>query len=250
MRLAGKVALVTGGAHGIGRAIATGLAAEGAAVAVNYSRSGEAAAEAVAEIEDAGGRAIAVKADVSDRAACDRLVAETVDAFGTVDVLVNNAGISVEKPFLEVTEEEWDRLMAVNVKGVFLCTQRVLPIMLERGSGKIINLSSISAEVGDLETSAYCATKGAVAALTRQLALELGPHGINVNALGPGVIETAMNDDLLRNPASAREVVRSIPLGRLGAAADVAPAAVFLASEESDYLTGTTIYVDGGWLAR
>lgn len=249
-RLEDRVALVTGSARGIGRAIAERLASEGAQVIINYSRSMDAAKSTVAEIRQAGNRAMAIQGDVSSRPDVERTVGEILERHGTIDILVNNAGVSVEKPFLEHTEEEWDWLMSVNLKGVFLCTQAVLPIMLERSGGKIINMSSVSDTVGDPTTSAYCATKGGVKALTTQLALEFGPFGINVNAVAPGFIATDMNRVFLDDEAAMKEIMASTPLRRAGTPEDVAAVVAFLASDESSFITGTTIYVDGGWLTQ
>lgn len=249
-RLEGRVALVTGSGHGIGRAIAMRLAAERAAVVINYSRSRDAAESAVREVEGQGGRAIALHGDVSSSDDVNRLVTKTLETFGSLDILVNNAGVSVEKPFLEHTEQEWDWLMAVNLKGVFLCTKAVLPIMLETSRGRIINISSVSDTVGDPTTSAYCASKGGVKALTIQLALEFGPSGINVNAVAPGFIATGMNKAWLDDEVAMKEIMSATPLRRPGLPEDVTGAVAFLASDDSSFVTGTTIYVDGGWLTK
>ena len=249
-RLTDRVALVTGSARGIGRAAAGRLAAEGASVAINYLNSREAAESAVGQIREQGGQSIAIQGDVSSSSDIERIVAETLKSFGTIDILVNNAGVSVEKPFLEHTEEEWDWSMAVNLKGVFLCTRAVLPVMLEGSGGKIVNMSSISDTVGDPSTSAYCTTKGGVKALTTQLALEFGPSGINVNAVAPGFIATTMNEKWLEDELAMQQIISATPLGRAGTPEDVAGAVAFLASPDSDFITGATIYVDGGWLTQ
>lgn len=249
-RLHDRVALITGSARGIGRAVAERLAAEGAAVAINYLSSREAAESAVRQISEQGGQSRAIQGDVSSSSDVERIVAETLRSFGTIDILVNNAGVSVEKPFLEHTEEEWDWSMAINLRGVFLCTKAVLPIMVKGSGGKIINMSSISDTVGDPSTSAYCATKGGVKALTTQLALEFGSSGVNVNAVAPGFVATEMNAKWLEDKSAMQEIISATPLGRAGMPEDVAGAVAFLASADSDFITGTTIYVDGGWLTQ
>lgn len=250
IRLAGTVSIVTGASDGIGSAIAQRFANEGARVVVNYRSSDEKAQRVVDRIREGGGQAVLAKGDVSSSSDVAHVVAIARETFGDIDVLVNNAGIAADKPFLELTEDEWDRVMAVNLRGIFLMTRAVLPRMIERGRGRIINMSSIAALVGDPITSVYCASKGGVSALTTQLALELGPMKIQVNAIGPGIIRTPMNAALTGDQRQLETVVSQTPLGRLGEPEDVAGAAVFLASHDSDFVTGTTIYVDGGWLTR
>ena len=252
MRLEGKRAIVTGAGstRGIGRAIAVGFACEGADVAI-ADIDLEGAAATAAEIRKRGRRALAVRTDVTRVAEVNELVRRTVEEFGGIDILVNNAGFCRFVPFLSISEDLWDRTMAVNVKGYFLMGQAVARQMVAQGKGgKIINVSSMSAEVSGEEKVHYCASKAAVKLLTQGMALELARHGINVNALAPGTIYTDIVKDehILRLVEEERRNT-SIPLGRLGTAGDLAGAAVFLASDESAYMTGSSLVVDGGCLA-
>jgi 3-oxoacyl-[acyl-carrier protein] reductase len=243
-RLSGKVAIVTGAAHGIGRAIAERYGAEGATVVVcDVDAAG---ADAVAQgIAEAGGTAIGVVGDVSDRAAVDRLFDETLARFGTVDILVNNAGLTnTERHFLEGDEAWWDRIHAVNLKGAFLCGLRAAQHMARRGEGVIINLSSGGATRAHRGNVAYDATKGGIEALTRSMAVDLAPYGVRVTALIPGAIDTRGLE-----PAAKRERGEAIPMGRMGEPADLAGPAVFLASDDAAYVTGHILAVDGGILA-
>jgi NAD(P)-dependent dehydrogenase (short-subunit alcohol dehydrogenase family) len=243
-RLAGKVAIVTGAAHGIGGAIAERYGAEGATVVVcDVDAAG---ADAVAKrIGDGGGTAVAIVTDVSDKAAVDRLFDETLDRFGTVDVLVNNAGLTnTERHFLDGDEEWWDRIHAVNLRGSFLCGLRAAKEMAQRGKGVIINVSSGGATRAHRGNAAYDATKGGIEALTRAMAVDLAPYGVRVNGLIPGAIDSkGMDPDLKRKRGEA------IPMGRMGDPADMAGAAVFLASDDAGYVTGHLLAVDGGILA-
>jgi glucose 1-dehydrogenase len=248
MRLAGKVAIVTGAGRGIGRAIAAGYAREGAAVAVNYSRSHAAAEEAVREIEALGGRAIAVRADVGNLDEHEGLIDATRAAFGRLDILVNNAGIEINEPVLESTRETWDETVAVNLKGAYFLAVRAARAMVDAGGGKIVNISSVH-DVEPLRNRAiYSITKGGLLMLVKSLALELAEHNIHVNGISPGAILTDMNRKHLTEPARRERLLGNIPLKRIGEPEDIVGAAVFLASAESDYVTGTTIYVDGGLL--
>jgi NAD(P)-dependent dehydrogenase (short-subunit alcohol dehydrogenase family) len=251
-RLAGRVALVTGAGarRGIGRAIARGLAREGARV-VAADLDDALADEAAAEIRAGGGQARGVRADVALAADVRAMLEATLAAFGRLDVLVSNAGIAPIRPFLELDEATWDRTFAVNVKGVYLCGQAAARQMIAQGSGgAIINLSSISEVVSGGGLTHYAATKAAVGNLTRGMAAELGPHGIRVNAIGPGTIQTEIVSYLPEAEQAHRHAVsRSLtPLGRLGRPEDVVGAAVFLASDEAAYVSGITLYVDGGQL--
>jgi NAD(P)-dependent dehydrogenase (short-subunit alcohol dehydrogenase family) len=246
--LTGKVAVVTGASSGIGRGIAIRLAREGANVTVNYLKSDRLAEEVVGTIRGAGSEPLLMKGDVSDAGFVDGMIAETVRRFGRLDVLVNNAGIAIETGGLEtVTDQIWDRIMSVNLKGTFLCIRRAVPEMLKNGSGRIINISSIYADVSELNTIAYCASKGGVNALTKALALELAPKGVTVNAIAPGQIETVQ----IATPDRRAEVIRrytaGTPVGRIGQPEDIAAAAAYLASDESSFATGSVFVIDGGW---
>jgi NAD(P)-dependent dehydrogenase (short-subunit alcohol dehydrogenase family) len=244
-RLDGKTAIVTGAARGIGEAIALRFASEGANLAL-CDLNLEGVTETAQAAETHGVRTVVQRTDVSDREQIEALVSGAIEAFGTVDVLVNNAGMFYNAPFEEQTDEQWDTIMAVNVKSVFMLSQAVIRHWLaaERG-GSIVNLASISASVAFVNSSAYCTTKAAVASLTRCLALEYGPKGIRANSMAPGIIDTAMLPSQEDNERWARE---KLPLQRLGTPADVADVALFLASDESRYVTGDMIYVDGGWM--
>jgi NAD(P)-dependent dehydrogenase (short-subunit alcohol dehydrogenase family) len=252
MRLANKVAIITGAARGIGRAIALRYAEEGCAVSVcDLNRDGaEATAQLARERAAAKGvpdpRAFATSVDVSKREDVERMVAETVAVLGVPHVLVNNAGIFFNAPFEEMTDEQWDRMMTVNVKSVFLVSQAVIRHWLRADiPGAIINLASISASVAFVNSSAYCTAKAGVASLTRCLALEYGPRGIRANSMAPGIIDTPM---LPSAEDSANWAMNKLPLRRLGQPEDVADVALFLASADSRYVTGDMIYVDGGWM--
>lgn len=247
MRLQDKVALVTGGSRSIGRAIAIGLAREGADVAVNYTQAKDAADEVVQEIQRLGRRAIAVQADVANVVQIEAMVKKVVDTFGRIDILMNNAGIVVRTPLFDVTEELFDRVMDVDVKGLFFASQIVARQMIKQGRGGVmINTSSVSAEMAQAELTHYQAAKAAVYMLTRGLALELAQYGIRVNAIEPGLIETDLNRARLANPKIRAERISTIPLGRIGRPEDLVGAVVYLASDESAYATGAAIRVDGG----
>lgn len=249
MRLQDKVAIVTGAASGNGRGIALRLAEEGARVVViDVNITG--AQETAAMIEALGSKAVVVRADVGRREQLEAMVATTLDRFGRVDILVNNAGVESMKPFLELPEAEWDRVMTVNLKGPFLCSQAVGRVMAQAGGGKIVNIASICSDVALTGEAHYIASKGGLLMLTKAMALDLAQYNINVNAVGPGVIETAMTANSLNNPARVEMFLNHIPLKRIGQPRDVANAVLFLASAEADYITGTILYVDGGWLTQ
>jgi len=253
-RLDGKVALVTGGGQGIGRAICLLFAREGARVAV--TDVGEAQGRAVAdEVTSAGGTARFWRLDVTDEAEVATVTAEVVDAFGSLDVLVNNAGISgVDKPTHEVTVEEWDRVMDVNVKGVFLCSKHALPHMKAAGAGSIVNLSSIYGLVGAPDAPPYHASKGAVRLMTKTDAMLYAADGIRVNSIHPGFIWTPMVEGFLREKGdveAGREAIAALhPVGRMGEPDDIAYGALYLASDESKFVTGSELVIDGGYTAR
>jgi 3-oxoacyl-[acyl-carrier protein] reductase len=239
MTIRGKVALVTGGSRGIGRATALALARAGAKVAVNY-KTHVADAEAVcAEIGSQGGQAVAVQADVSITAQVDGMVQQVEDQFGSVAVLVNNAGITRPQPLHEITERDWDEVLAVNLKSVFLVTQAVLPGMRAAKWGRIINLSSVAAQTGGVIGPHYAASKAGIIGLTHSYAALLAKEGITVNAVAPALIETEM---IRNNPRAKPDL---IPVGRFGTVDEVADVVVMLAA--NDYITGQTINVNGGW---
>jgi glucose 1-dehydrogenase len=247
MRLKDKIALVTGSSQGIGRAIAVRFAQEGADVVINYNRTATGAEEALAEVEAAGRRGLIVQADLGQVGDIRRLVNTAVKHFGRLDVLVNNAGLETHAPFWEVSEADYDKVLNVNLKGVFFAAQEfVRHLLLTKRRGKIVNISSVHEELPFPNFTAYCASKGGVKMLTRNLAVELGPLGVNINNIAPGAIETPINTKLLNDPQKLGALLAQVPLGRLGQTRDVASVAVFLASDDADYVTGSTYYVDGG----
>ena len=248
-RLAGKVALITGAGRGFGRAIALAFAREGARVAANYLGSQAGAEAVVAEAGRLGVEAVALRGDVAREDDVKALVAATLERFGRLDVLVNNAGIMVRAPMLAVPAEECRRMFDVNVTGTMLCSRHALPAMIERKGGRIINLSSQLAQraVGGGGFAAYAATKGAIESLTRALAAEVGAHGITVNAIAPGGIETDMSRDVMTPEYRARRLAE-LPLRRFGSVDDVAYAALVLAADEAGYLTGQILHPSGGWV--
>ena len=245
MRFADKVAIVTGGSRGIGRAIAQGLAREGARVVI-ASRTSSDGQAAVRQIEAQSCRALYVQADVSRRADVERMVRKTEEAFGPIDILINNAGIHRGAPFVEEGEELWRELFRVNVMGVVLPTQAVVPGMIERGRGGIVIISSKAAIVGEPGHAAYSASKGAVLSLTRALAVELAPHNITVNAICPGPTMTSMTAASFSDPERRRPLEEAAPLGRIGQPEDIVGIALYFASDESDWCTGQGLAVDGG----
>jgi len=251
--LTGKSALVTGASRGIGRGIALCLAKQGAEVAINYHSKEEEAQEVVKEIETMGRKALAVQADVSQKDEVKTMVEKVVQEFGKIDILVNNAGILSFKPFLEMDQETWDKMMAVNLRGQFLVAQAVANQMVEKKiAGRIINIASIASGqvgVGFPNIAHYCASKGGVVAMTEAMALELGPYNICVNAIAPGVIESDMTKGMLLDEKAKQGFLARIPKGRIGKPEDIGAMAAFLASDKADYCTGATFYVDGGWLA-
>ncbi len=246
-RLRGKVAVVTGASKGIGASIAKHLAAEGAAVVVNYASSKEGADRVVAEIAGKDGRAVAVQADVSKQEDIRRLFAETKKAFGRLDVLVNNAGVYEFAPLESVTAEHFHKLFDLNVLGLLLTTQEAVKHFGSAG-GSIINISSVVATSAPPTASVYSATKAAVDAVTRSLAKELGPRHIRVNAINPGMVETeGVHAAGIADSDFRRQVEAQTPLGRIGQPEDIGPAAVFLASGESGWITGETLHIGGGF---
>lgn len=245
--LAGKVAIVTGAGSGIGHAIALRFGSEGASIVVNYFGY-EAEAEALAgQLSEAGHRSIALKADVSSSAEVAAMVDRAVAEFGRVDVLVNNAGIESPAPFLEMTEQHWDQIVDVDLKGAFLCAQACGRVMQKMGGGSIVNISSIHEDVPFPGFTHYCAAKGGLRMLMRNAALELAPLKIRINNIAPGAIKTPIQTATGADfAAKERRLDEIIPLGRMGTPEEVAQVALFLASERSSYVTGSTYYVDGG----
>lgn len=248
MRLQDKVAIVTGGGSGIGRSICLAYGEQGARVAVaDVNRDN--AEQVAGEVTKAGNDALAMTVDVTDSKSIASMVTAVTDTWGDVDVLVNNAGRRYIKSFLEHTEEDWNQMLAVNLTGPFLCSQAALPSMLKAGKGKIINLASIASFMGRPDRAAYCAAKSGLLGLTRALAVDMTGKNICVNAIAPGLIATPFNamfaEDDSVGPAWGKETL----VGRWGTPEDVASAAVFLASDESDFITGAELKVDGGWLA-
>ncbi|WP_209121913.1 3-oxoacyl-ACP reductase FabG [Alkalihalobacillus sp. BA299] len=243
MRLKDKSAIITGGGNGIGREASLTFSREGANVVV--ADFDEDAAEAVvAEIKENGGSAIAVKVNVAEQASVTAMVEKAVTAFGTIDILVNNAGITADAMLHKLSPEDWQKVIDVNLTGVFYCTQAVIPKMVEQGKGKVITTSSVSGVYGNVGQTNYAATKAGVVGMTKSWAKELGGKGINVNAVAPGFIETGM---VAKVPDKVIEKLKmTIPVNRLGKPTDIANAYLFLASDESDYVNGTVLHVDGG----
>jgi NAD(P)-dependent dehydrogenase (short-subunit alcohol dehydrogenase family) len=246
-RLSGKRALVTGAERGIGRAIALGLAREGADVLIGYYQAPEQAAEATNEIIGMGRAAVMRQLDISQSGSITEIVALAFGDFGGVDILVNNAAILLRRPLFDITEDDFDRVISVNLRGTFLISQHVARQMVETGTkGSIINISSVSSERAALGLVHYQAAKAGVYMLTRGMALELAPHGIRVNTISPGLTITDLNRDLMSDPVIHAQRVSAVPLGRAGQPEDHIGAAVFLASDESSWITGAEIVVDGG----
>jgi len=247
MKLAGKVALVTGSSQGIGAAIAVRLAEEGADIVVNYHSHPEEANDVKAKIEAVGRRAVAVGADLGAVNDVYKLIGDGVTALGQIDILVNNAGVEKNASFWDVTEHDYDFVLNTNLKGPFFATQAFVKHLQDRKSpGKIINISSVHEDLPFPHFTAYCASKGALKMMTRNLSIELAPFGITINNIAPGAIETPINTALLHDPAKLSALLSNIPLNRLGKPADVSSAVAFLASSDADYITGTTLVVDGG----
>ena len=253
-RLSGQVALVTGGSSGIGAGVAKALAQAGATVGVNYSRSPEGADEVVRAIQANGGTALAIQADVSQEDQVRRMFQQLYEAFGTIDILVNNAGVQKDAPFVDMSLADWQQVLDVNLTGQFLCAREAAKEFIRRGvvpersvaAGKIICVSSVHEVIPWAGHVNYAASKGGVMLLMKSVAQELAPHKIRVNSIAPGAIKTPINNEAWETPEAERELLTLIPYGRVGEPKDIGQAAVWLASDESDYVHGTTLFVDGG----
>jgi glucose 1-dehydrogenase len=249
MKLEGKVAIVTGAATGIGKGIATRFAAEGSSVVIDYVGSPDVAEETAKALRDAGGKVETVKADVSKEDDVARLISETVRLFGQLDIFVNNAGIETKRPFLEMPFDIWQKVIAVNLTGPWLCCQHAARQMVAQGhGGRIINISSVHEDLPMPTNAPYCASKGGLRMLMRTICVELAPYGITVNNIGPGAIDTPMDADLKKDPVLMKTLLDEIPIGRMGRPEEIAGLACYLASDEAAYMTGSTLFMDGGML--
>jgi glucose 1-dehydrogenase len=251
MKLQNKVAIVTGAATGIGKAIATAMANEGAAVVIDYVGD-PAIANAVAQsIQGAGGKSLAIAADVSNPDQVNQLFQKTVESFGRLDILVNNAGLEYKHPFTEFPFDHWQKVIAVDLTGPFLCAQAAAKVMIYQGDGgRIINISSVHEDLPMPTNAPYCAAKGGLRMLMRTIAVELAPHKITVNNIAPGAIYTPIDADIESNPEVEGKLMAEIPLGRWGKPEEIAAMAVFLASDSAAYCTGSTFFVDGGMIRQ
>ena len=247
MRLQNKTALVTGSSRGVGRSIAVAYAREGAKVMVNYTSNEKAAQEVVEEIQKLGGQARAFKADVARKAEAEAMVQATVEAFGGIDVLVNNAGFTRPAMMVKMTEEQWDAVVDIHLKGPFLCAQAAAPHMSKKGSGKIINVTSVAGLVGTVGQINYSAAKGGIISMTKSMARELAKYNICANVISLGIVTTDMTEKITTDEKLKEIYMNRILLKRFGEPEDIAPAFVFLASDESRYVTGQLLCVDGGY---
>ena len=246
-RLAGKVAIVTGSASGIGKAISIRLGSEGATVVTSYRGTPKGALDTKATIESNGGKAILIEADVSKIADVQNLIEEVYRQLGRCDILVNNAGVEIRADFWEVTEQDYDTVLNVNLKGAFFLTQAFVRRLRDaKQPGRIINISSVHEDMVFPHFVTYCASKGAMRMLMRNLSVELGPLGITINNIAPGAIATPINQSLLENKSQLDALLKNIPLGRMGTSEEVAALTAFLASDETAYVTGATYFIDGG----
>ncbi len=241
-----KVAIVTGGGRGIGRGIALALAAQGFDLVLTYRERLRDAEQTAAEIRKVGRDALVIQMELSRRNDARRLITDAKEKFGRIDLLVNNAGILQQKPFAEISEQDWDTMMAVNLKGAFLCSQEVLPVMIAQRSGSIVNISSSGGQLGGTLAVHYAVSKAGVISLTRSLARIGAAAGVRVNCVAPGLIETEMTEQEIASPAGRQKIDEQIPLHRPGEAGEVAAAVAFLASDQAGYITGHTFNVNGG----
>jgi NAD(P)-dependent dehydrogenase (short-subunit alcohol dehydrogenase family) len=249
MDVEGKIAIVTGGSKGLGLGFAKALVKFGADVVI-CSRNEIEGQEAADELRKLGGRVMAVRCDVTIKSDVDRLIDATVRTFGRIDILVNNAGMNCRKMAEEYLEEEFDQVIRINLKGNFIMAQAVIPVMKQQKSGSIINISSILGEIGMMYQSAYASSKGAINQLTKVLALELAPYGVNVNAIAPTYIKTPMTSGWLSDEERFSKILENTPMGRVGELDDLVGPVVFFSSDAAKYITGQILCVDGGWVAR
>ncbi len=248
MKLQNKVAIITGSRRGIGKAIALEFAKQGCKVVIADVNIRD-CKTLCDEIIIKGGKAIAVKCDVSNKKDVEAMFKKTIQKFGQLDIMVNNAGVLIEKPITQMTEKDWNFVLDINLKGNFLCSQAAAKIFLQQKKGKIISLSSIAGIIGFPGLTAYCASKAGIANMTKALAMELAPF-VNVNAIAPGVIKTKMTEAMLQDSATKKQLLDNTILKRFGEPEDIAKAALYLASDDSNFVTGITLVVDGGWLAH
>ncbi len=249
MKLQGKTAIVTGSGTGIGAAIAIALAKEGASVVVDYVGDASVSQNTLKAIQDIGGKSLGINADISKPDDVQNLVKKTVEAFGSLDIFVNNAGIEKKFAFVDYPLEEWQKIMAVNLTGPFLCSQAAARQMIQQGrGGRIINISSIHEDLPLLTNAPYCASKGGLRMLMRTIAVELAPHQITVNNIGPGAVYTPIDKDVESDPKLNEKILAQIPMKRWGKPEEIAQMAVYLASDDASYVTGSTHFIDGGML--
>ncbi len=247
MQLDQKVAIVTGSDSGIGRAIAIQFAQEGATVVINYAHAQDKAEQVREIIEQNNGKALVIQADVSQYQQAMGLIQQTVEHFNRLDIMVNNAGIEIHNAFLDVTEEQWDRVLSVDLKGAFFCAQAAAREMVKRKTaGRIINISSVHEDLAMPQNAPYCCAKGGIRMMTRTICLELAPYNITVNNIAPGAIDTPIDADVKANPEKMAALLKEIPQHRMGQPAEVAKLALFLASDAAAYVTGSTYIIDGG----
>ncbi len=251
MKLENKVAIVTGAATGIGSAIVRGMAKEGASVVIDYVGDPKLANAVVKSIQDNGGKAMAIEADVSNPEQASNLVQQSVKALGRLDIFVNNAGIEYKYPFVDYPFDKWQKVIAVDLTGPFLCAQAAAKVMIQQGSGgRIINISSVHEDLPMITNAPYCAAKGGLRMLMRTIAVELAPHKITVNNIAPGAIYTPIDLDVETNTTIEKELMAEIPLGRWGKPEEVADLAIYIASDAAAYSTGSTFFIDGGMLRQ